>query len=133
MPLRYDNRILSHYTAFQDYHSQFFQDTKDVRVETILFLSDLAPTELFSFEVQTNFKFIKIMKYYFLYIFIFNVGTLYTYYIQNIPMDHWETFLLGSSLTELSSLSGMDIVSKTFGETLHCSKWLEEFLSVLKS
>ena len=64
MPLRYDNRILSHYTAFQDYHSQFFPDTKDVHVETILFLSDLEPTESFSYEIQTSFKVIKSMKYY---------------------------------------------------------------------
>ena len=65
MPLRYDNRILSRYTAFQDYHSQFFPDTKDVHAETILFLLDLSPTELFSYEIQTSFKVIKITKYYF--------------------------------------------------------------------
>ena len=56
MLLQYDDLILSHYTAFQDYHSQVFQDTKVFRAEMILFLWDLLPTGLFSYEDQTNIK-----------------------------------------------------------------------------
>ena len=50
----------------------------------------------------------------------------------NIPMDPLGILPLDLDLVELSSLSGRDKESKSFGETQRYSKWLEEFLLALK-